>query len=723
MNRAQRRQTSRLAKRARKRGVQPPVAANLTSDIIRDLESAVTLHQSGDLTRAAGLYQSVLDRYPDLPDALNFLGVIAGELGQAEKALELIERSLTLDPANAVYHNNHGNILRQVGAFDEAIAAYKTAVGHAPEYAVAHNNLGIALNRCGMARDAEHSFRKAIEIEPEYYEAYNNLGTGLYLQARFEEASTVFREAISVAPKELSARNNLANVMAMLGKIDDAEKQCREAISIDDSHAITQLTFGGVLEAQGRFFEAEVAFRTALDLEPNMPAAWNNLGNLFRAMGQPVDAINSFRRAIALDPSNAMAHSNLLFSLSLDPATSAMTIKGEAENWNSRHAASLKEIKKLHLNDPISDRRIRVGYVSPDFHDHAVGRFLSPLYACHGRDKVEIYSYADVARVDDQTRWFETHSDCWRRTFGQGDEQLAEQIREDKIDVLIDVAGHTAGNRLLTFARQPAPVQASWLGYGGTTGLEAMGWRITDSVTDPIENEDHYCENLIRLPDSLFCYAGDDDLPAITDPPFETAGYLTFGSLNNFSKLNDDTLRCWAEIVSAVPNSRMLIKGRGLGDQQLRQRVTAIFSAEGISPDRLDLLDHLPKKSDHLSLFSKIDIMLDTFPYSGATTICEALWMGVPVITMAGDKYVSRMAAGILKVAKLEELIAENRQSYIRLAKSLADQKNRISNYRKTLRRQVMHSPIADQKQFVTAMESVIRHMWTDWCNGVEPHG
>ncbi|NKB21583.1 MAG: tetratricopeptide repeat protein [Alphaproteobacteria bacterium] len=723
MNRAQRRQTARSTKKARKQGVALPAAANMTSDIVRDMEIAVGFHQAGELTRAANLYQSVLDRYPDLPDALNFLGIIASDMGQSEKALSLVKRSLTLDPANAVYHNNHGNILRQIGSFPDAVDAYRNAIRYAPAYAVAYNNLGIALNRDGHAKDAESAFRRAIEIEPQYFDAYNNLGTGLYLQARFDEAATVFRKAVSVAPKQPSARNNLANVLAMLGKIEEAECVCRDALEIDNSHAISQVTLGGVLEAQGQFFEAEIAFRTALDLNADMPAAWNNLGNLFRVQGSPIDAINAFRRAIAMEPGNAMAHSNLLFSLALDPEVSPLSILAEARNWNTRHAAPLTKKIQPNRNKPVKDRRLRVGYVSPDFHDHAVARFLTPLYAAHDRQRVEIFSYADVARIDNQTRWFEQHSNHWCPTFGMADAQLAEKIRRDGIDVLIDVTGHTAGNRLLAFAEKPAPVQASWLGYGGSTGMDAMGWRITDSYIDPVGNDTHYCEELIRLPNSLFCYAPDENYPEIRCSPIEENGFVTFGSLNNFSKINDRTLRCWASILAAVPNARMVIKGRGLGDPQLRQRVLGVFAAKGVMADRLDLFDHLPEKHGHLSLFSKIDVMLDSFPYSGATTVCESLWMGVPTITIAGDRYVSRMASGVLNVVGLSELIAEDERTYVACARSLAAAPVRVATYRETMRERAAASPLADQNRFVAAMEDAIRHMWCKWCDEVTPHG
>ncbi len=492
----------------------------------------------------------------------------------------------------------------------------------------------------------------------------------------------------------------------MQGKIEEAERICREAISIDNCHAISQVTLGGVLEAQGQFFEAEIAFRTALDLNPNMPAAWNNLGNLFRAHGRPIDAINAFRRVIALEPE-----------------VSPLSILAEARSWNKRHALPRLQKGFSHPNEPSKDRRLRVGYVSPDFHDHAVGRFLTPLYAEHDRQKVEIFSYAEVARIDGQTNWFEQNSDHWCRTFGMADDQLAAQIRRDRTDVLIDVAGHTAGNRLLAFAERPAPVQESWLGYGGSTGMDALDWRITDKQIDPPEHDAHYNEKLLHLPESLFCYAPEDQMPLPDSAPIEENGFVTFGSLNNLSKINDRLLRCWANILTVVPNSRMVIKGRGLRDPQLRQRVLSIFADKNIGEERLDLFDHLSDKQGHLSLFGKIDIMLDSFPYSGATTVCEALWMGVPTITIAGDRYVSRMATGILNTIGHDGLVAADEQQYLELAKALAKAPEQIATYRKSLRQRAAASPLADQKRFVTAMEDAIRHMWCHWCKEVNPHG
>jgi predicted O-linked N-acetylglucosamine transferase (SPINDLY family) len=691
----------------------------MSADIMRDMEAAVACHRSGDLISAAGLYQGVLKRFPDQPDALHFLGVIAGEMGEIEKAVKLIDRSLQLDPRNAVFFNNYGNVLRQAGAPMDATAAYRRAVRFAPDYAVAHNNLGIALSRCGEPEKAEKSFRRAIKIEPAYFDAHNNLGTCLYIQRRIKESESAFRDAVAADPGQPSGYNNLANALAMLGRTDEAEATCRKALAKDPDHASTHVVFGGLLEAGGRFTEAEDAYRTALRLHDESPEAWNNLGNLLRAEARHTEAIEAFRTALELQPANAMAHSNLLFSIAFEPHMTGEILLAEAKSWNQRHAAETKDNAKAraipHPNQPDKARRLRVGYVSPDFREHAVGSFLAPLFDAHDRDQVEIFAYADVARPDRQTSWFEQRADNWRNTFGWADPRLVRQIRDDRIDVLIDVAGHTGGNRLLSFADRPAPVQASWLGYGGSTGVDAMGWRITDGRTDPDFSASHYCEKLIRLPHSLFCYKPESEAPPVGPLPLDSADHITFGSFNNLSKIHDRAVSNWARAMSQVSGSRLVIKGRGLDDAGLRTRFLDRFAASGIAADRLDLIGYQQDKASHLSAISSVDLVLDTFPYSGATTTCEALWMGVPVVTIGGDRYVARMAAGLLGCVGLDELVAEDEDDYVNRVVALAADPDRLRHFRRALRDRVASSPLCDAGGFAAAMEQALRTMWCCW--------
>lgn len=718
MNRAERRQSARASRRARQRGRAPTPPRAMTADIVQDMERAVACHRAGDLISAARLYQGVIKRFPDQPDALHFLGVIAGEMGEVEKAVKLIDRSLQLDPGNAVYFNNYGNALRQAGAPMDATAAYRRAVQLAPDYAVAHNNLGIALSRGGELEKAERSYRRAIAIEPGYFDAHNNLGTCLYIQRRLEDAVAAFHGAIAADPGQPSGYNNLANALAMLGRPHEAEAACRTALERDPDHCGTHVVLGGLLEAAGRFSDAEAAYRTALGLREDSPAAWNNLGNLLRNQARYGEAIEALRRAVALQPGNAMAHSNLLFSLALDPDMTGAMLLDAAREWSRCHAsgpweedaAPSRPARRPAASD--RDRRLRVGYVSPDFRDHAVGSFLAPLFEAHDRARVELFAYADVARPDARTGWFESRADGWRNAFGWPDARLAQQIRDDRIDVLIDVAGHTAGNRLLTFARRPAPVQASWLGYGGSTGMDAMGWRVTDARTDPDSAAAHYCERLVRLPHSLFCYQPDGAAPAVAPPPLDAAGHITFGSFNNLSKINDRAVACWAAVMAGLPDSRLAVKGRGFGDAAVRARFLATFAAHGVDPGRLDLIGYAADKAAHLAAIGSVDMVLDTFPYSGATTTCEALWMGVPVVTIAGDRYVARMAAGLLGCVGLDELVAADEDDYVARATALARDPDRLRRLRAGLRDRVASSPLCDAKSFAAAMEGAIRHMW-----------
>ena len=722
MNRAERRKSARANRKARKQGRAPPPPRAMTADILHDMEAAVACQRSGDLIGAAGLYQSVLERFPDQPDALHLLGVIAGEMGELEKAVKLVDRSLQLDPNNAVFLNNYGNLLRQAGAAMDATAAYRRAVRIAPDYAVAHNNLGIALSRCGDTEKAEKSFRRAIEIEPAYFDAHNNLGTCLYIRRRTEASAAAFRDAITADPDQPSGYNNLANALSTLGRPDDAEAACNEAMRRNPEHCATHVVLGGLLEARGRFSDAEDTYRTALRIDDDAPEAWNNLGNLLRAEARIAEAIEAFRRAVTLQPANAMAHSNLLFSLALDPGMTGEALLAEARNWNQCHATEPATRAVLHRNTPEMTRRLRVGYVSPDFRDHAVGSFLAPLFDAHDRTQVEIFAYADVARPDARTGWFEQHADGWRNSYGWADSKLAQRIRDDRIDVLIDVAGHTGGNRLLSLAERPAPVQASWLGYGGSTGMDAMGWRITDARTDPDISSAHYSEKLVRLPDSLFCYRPDVDAPTVKPLPADKAGHVTFGSFNNLSKIDDRAVACWAQVMARVPASRLVLKGRGLDDAGLRRRFLEKFEACNIAAGRLDLIDYHPDKAAHLRAIGAVDMVLDTFPYSGATTTCEALWMGVPVVTIGGDRYVARMAAGLLGCVGLDDLVAADEADYVDRAVALASDLPRLRDLRGGLRDRVASSPLCDADGFTASLEKAIRLMWCSWCEEAQRH-
>jgi protein O-GlcNAc transferase len=385
----------------------------------------------------------------------------------------------------------------------------------------------------------------------------------------------------------------------------------------------------------------------------------------------------------------------------------------ESQNWHRQHAEPLAQLIAPHANDPNPDRRLRIGYISPDFRDHPVGRFMLPLLKSHDHREFEIFCYGDGAAPDEMTAKLQTCADIWRHTAGQ---THADLIRQDRIDILVDLAGHTLNNRLLVFAQKPSPVQITYLGYPGTTGLAAMDYRLTDVNADPPGETESFCtEELIRLPRTAWCFSALDENPAIADPPAVRAGHVTFGSFNNLAKLNPPLLQLWAKILQSIPNSRLLLKAKALNSKSVQDRLRESASTAGIPADRLDLCGWL-SPVDHLARYSRIDIALDTYPYHGTTTTCEALWMGVPVITLAGSVHLSRVGVSLLSNAGLPELIAQSPEDYVSIATELAGDLPRLADLRRTLRQRMETSPLMDAAQFARDVESAYRAVWRRWC-------
>ncbi len=386
------------------------------------------------------------------------------------------------------------------------------------------------------------------------------------------------------------------------------------------------------------------------------------------------------------------------------------------------YAEPLREFIQPHTGDRDPRRRLRIGYVSPDFKQHAVGTMALPLLACHNREEFEVSCYAQAREPDAMTERFRGHADHWRSTVGLCDEQLADLIRQDQIDILVDLAGHTAGGRLLVFARKPAPVQMTWLGYPNTTGVCTIDYRITDAHADPPGSGAALgVEQLVRLPRTNWVYQPPDNAPAPNHRP--AAGAVTFGSFNNFAKVTEPMLVLWARILHAVPGSRLLLKAQGLGSQSTRQRVWELLARERIDPARLELRGWEPGHGGHLALYNRVDIALDPFPYHGTTTTCEALWMGVPVITLAGRTHVSRVGVSLLRNMGLEELIAASPENYVALAVELANDLPRLSRLHSTLRKRMEQSPLTDAPSFAREVEAVYRRVWREWCAGPSAAG
>jgi predicted O-linked N-acetylglucosamine transferase (SPINDLY family) len=416
---------------------------------------------------------------------------------------------------------------------------------------------------------------------------------------------------------------------------------------------------------------------------------------------------------VELRPSYVAAHSSLVYSLHFCPGTDARTLYEEHRRWDRRFAEPIARLILPHPNEPAPERLLRIGYVSPDFRDHVVGRNLLPLFRAHDRRQFEIFCYSGVTRPDAVTELFRGHTDAWRDVTDRTDEQLAQVVREDRIDILVDLTLHMVGNRLLVFARKPAPVQVTFAGYPGTTGLSAIDYRLTDPYLDPPGlHDDHYSEESVRFFDSFWCYDPLDREPAVNPLPALANGFVTFGCLNHFGKVNRPVLRLWAEVMCAVAGSRLLLLAPE-GPQ--RQSTLDRLGEDGVSPERVTFVAHQPQQA-YLGLYRHIDVVLDTFPYNGHTTSLDSLWMGVPVITLVGQTAVGRAGLSQLTNLGLLELIGGTPEDFVRIAVDLAGDPPRLGELRATLRGRMEASPLMDVERFARAIEAAYRSMWQRWC-------
>ncbi len=711
MNRRQRRAT------AKKRG-QDTRQTRGSESIDSKLKASVSAHQAGRLTEAKRLYAEVLSREPKNVTALNLLGVIKHQEGDARQATELIEKALILKPDYAEAHYNLGIVLIDQSRLEEAVAAYRKALTLKPDYAEAHYNLGVALKEQDKPEESAAAYRKALILKPDYAEAHYNLGVVLIDQGRLEAAVAACQKALELKPNLAEAHNNLGVALMSQGQLEEAVAAYQKALELKPDYAVAHSNLGTVLRNQGRLEEAVTVCQKALTLNPDFAEAHYNLGIVLKSQGRLEEAVAAYQKALELRPDYAVAHSNLIFILNYDARFSQKDIFAQSRCWDKTHAAPHSGQERTHANNRDPDRRLRVGYLSPDFREHSVSHFVGPLIAGHDRRSFEVFGYAEVVKPDETTTRFRDLADGWRSTVGMRDSAVAERIREDAIDILVDLAGHTANNRLLVFAERPAPVQVTWLGYSNTTGLSAMDYRMTDEIADPEGTADAlHSETLVRLPNGFLCFAPAADAPEIAESPALASGHVTFGSFNALSKVTPEVVEMWAGVLERVPRSRLLMKSRQLADEGTRNRYLDMFVALGIDAGRVELCPWIASKSGHLGAYGRVDIALDPFPYNGTTTTCEALWMGVPVITLRGDRHSGRVGASILTGIALTELIAETKDTYIETAVGLANAPDQLSVLREDLRNRMQGSPLCDSGAFARHVEAAYREMWRRWCN------
>lgn len=532
-----------------------------------------------------------------------------------------------------------------------------------------------------------------------------------------------YRQTLEFQPSDPRIWCNFGAELDAIREAREAKRAYRCALELDPSLAQAWYNLGRLLQLEGEVTESEGCYRTAaalVDGRANRPLwllIYNNWGLLHYNQGRPEEAVALYREALAEYAQAADLCSNLLLTMQYAEGRTQAESFAEHLAYAQRFEAPLKANWLPHANSREPGKRLRIGYVSPDFRAHSVAFFIEPVLAQHDPEQIEVYCYCNHAVSDEVTLRLKSLVEHWRDISAISDDEAAKQIREDRIDILVDLAGHTAGGRLQTFARKPAPVQVTWLGYPCTTGLSAMDYRISDAYADPIGmNERYYSETVHRLPDTFDCYGPPHDAPRVGAVPALAQGGITFGSFNNLAKLSRAVRKLWAQVLLAVPGSRLFLKTAALTDAATRQRLIDDFAAHGIGEKRLIFASRDTTHSGHLNRYNQIDIGLDPFPYNGVTTSFEALWMGVPVVTLAGDSFYSRMGVSILTNLGMTDLIAGTPQDYVAIAARLAGDLGRLKALRAGLRERLATSLLTDAQRFTRSLEKAYREMWANWC-------
>jgi predicted O-linked N-acetylglucosamine transferase (SPINDLY family) len=583
--------------------------------------------------------------------------------------------------------------------------------------AAQYNHSGKVFCDRGQVRDGAACFEQAIAVDDTFPDAYNNLGNALSVLGQMEQAIACYRHTLALQPDNAVVHNNLGNTLARTGQAKEAVACYRRALALRLDNAQMHNNLGNVLASLGRSREAIGHYERAIVLQPGNAEAHGNLANALAACGRADEAFERFERALALTPNNDATYSNLLLVMNASARFDAETVFTAHRRYAERFENPLKSSWPQHANDRTPDRLLRIGYVSADLRLHSVAWFIEPVLANHDRERFEIYAYHGHEVEDEVSGRLRSHVTQWRRLAGLSDEEVARGIRKDRIDILVDLNGHTAMNRLLVFARKPAPVQVTWLGYPNTTGLAAMDYRLTDRFADPEGlTERYHTETPWRLPENFSCYRPPESAPEVGTLPHTDSGAITFGSFNNRSKIGPEVIALWARVLHGVPESRLMLKGKGYDDESVQQALRDAFRAHGIDGDRLILHGGNDSHAEHLRRYHEIDIALDPFPYNGTTTTCDALWMGVPVVTLEGHAHVARVGVSLLSHLGLTEWIAHSAPEYVDIAARCAADTQQLAALRRQLRTRVASSPLTNAHTFTRHLESAYRSMWRQWC-------
>jgi protein O-GlcNAc transferase len=710
----------------------------MTLSIQQALEQATGLHRAGRLREAEGLYRQILAIKPDHADSLHLLGVIAHQCGRSDTAVNLIGKAIDVDDRSADFHSNIGSALHALGRSEDAEAHYRCAIELDPGHLDARNNLGNALLKRGELAGAAAQFGCAVMITPHDGASHFNLGNALLAHGDVAGATARYERALFLKPGWAEAHYNLGRALLMQGRPKEAAAQLRRALDRNSDYADAYGNLAAALYQLGEVGEAQSCARRALAIRPDDPDSFTILGTASLAMGRIEEAIGCFRRAVSSRPDDAAIHSNLVFALNFSPNATAADQQAERAAWARQHAERFypqgsvppspgasgvegsERVRGIAAcvapNEDDASRRLRIGYVSSHFRRQAATYAFGGVIAHHDRDRFEVTCYSDTAHEDEVTRHLAERADRWRRTAGLNDDALAELIRADGIDILVDLVGHMRGHRLLVFARKPAPIQLTAWGEPNGTGLATMDYLLADPVLVPANDRALLVEEVVDLPNFLGLW-----LPALVPEPrplpARSRGHVTFGSFNRLHKVQEPVLERWAAILRGVPRSRLVLKEATLADAGQKERILAGLAAHGVPSDRVTLLGWRGP-TEQFEAYQGIDLALDPFPHAGAMTTLEALWMGVPVVTCPGRTIPSRLTAASLTALGLTDYIAPDLESYVDLAIAKARDLETLGRLRASLRTRMARSDFADPERYARAVEAAYGEMWRRWCAG-----
>ncbi len=699
-------------------------------------------------------YQQAIKLNPVFAQAYNNLGTLQAGLNKPVDAEQNLRQALSIQPDNFNAYHNLGILMQHQGRLDEAEQAYRQAIELQPGFAAALEDLATILIQKQRNEEAETCLLRAIQASPVNPNAIVKLGKIFFLRQEYVKAGQCYekalthnpdhveahidlaavkektgelnialehyRKALALAPDNMRAHNNLAIILCLMGAHEDAVNSANTALSLNPDSPEVYNNLANALSKLGRLEAAAEALKQALHYRPDDAETHSNLARVLLLQGKVKDAFASHRRTLELQPDLSRAHSLLLYTMNYSLEFSRDEIFKAHIDWSEKHEQSIKQ-PRTHSNTAEPERRLRIGYVSPDFRGHSVAFFFEPILKNHDHKAFEVFCYSDTLNSDQTTERMKSLSSHWRHCCGLADTDAAQMIIDDQIDILIDLAGHTDNNRMTLFASQPAPVQVSYLGYPNTTGLESIQYLITDNHCDPAPEADaYYSEKLCRLPHTFFCYQAPENCPPVSTTPALKNAYITFASFNNLAKIGEEVVKLWSDVLKAVPDSKLLVQCLSLNDPATRTHFEQLFSAHEIDTDRIEF-SAAKDLNTYLSGHADVDIILDTFPWNGHTVSCHALWMGVPVITLAGNRHSSRMGVSILSNLDLNNCIAYSETEFIAAATTLSQDIQQLQSLRQELRPRMQASKLCNGGDVTQQLEQQYRRMWRQWCDD-NPH-